>query len=199
MPLPSGAWAPPLFFASVIDGIGVNFIREENWGATFSGQIVLGRDNEGEIEPLDPIDDRYMPKLEVFNLSGPVRLHASVIGDGKRHAVEAGLQYFGQVSARALFLIGSGSRWNDKEWNDERFSISASEAAGLGVDPFSADASFSKVYVEGAFIYYLSPVYVAELAVEVAELIGEPADSPLVSELGTTTQPSMFLRINRQF
>lgn len=188
-----------IFFASVIDGIGVHFIRQENWGATFSGQIVLGRDNEGEIEPLEPIDDRFMPKLEIFNIAGPVRLHASVIGDGKRHAVETGFQYFRQVSDRALYVIGSGARWNDRAWNDERFSVSSSEATSIGVEAFSADASLGKVYVEGAFLYYLSPVYVAEIAVEVAELTGEPADSPLVKELGTTTQPSMFLRISRQF
>ncbi len=84
-----------------------------------------------------------MPKLEIFNVAGPVRLHASVIGDGKRHGVEAVLQYFRQASARALYLIGSGVRWNDRAWNDERFSVSSSEAASIGVEPFSADAFFS--------------------------------------------------------
>ncbi|QCF26156.1 MipA/OmpV family protein [Hydrocarboniclastica marina] len=200
LPFPSfEATYKDIFFVSVIDGIGVHFIRQENWGATFSGQIVLGRDNEGEIEPLEPIDDRFMPKLEIFNITSQVRTHASVIGDGKRHSVEAGLQYFRQASASALYLIGGGARWNDRAWNDERSSVSSPEAASLGVEPFSAGASLSKVYVEGAFIYYLSPVYVAEIAVEVAELIGDPADGPLVKELGTTTQPSMFVRINRQF
>ncbi len=37
LPFPSiEATYKDIFFASVIDGIGVNFIREENWGATFS-------------------------------------------------------------------------------------------------------------------------------------------------------------------
>lgn len=187
-----------IFFASVIDGIGFNLIRDPAWGVTVSGQIVMGRDSEGDIEPLPSIDDRVMPKVEVFRHLGPTRIHGAVIGDGKRYSREIGLQYVRPLSERALYVLGGGARWNNSDWNDERFSLSLSEAASLGVEPYMAKASFSAGYIEGALIYYLSPVYVLETVFEVAKLTGDPADSPLVTEFGTTTQPVLFIRIHRQ-
>jgi outer membrane protein len=187
-----------VFFASVIDGVGVNLLRREPWGVTLSGQILMGRDSEGEIEGLESIDDRLVPKLEAFTAAGPVSLHASVMGDARRRSWEAGLQYIAQASARTVYMIGGGARWNDAAWNDERFSVSPAEAARIGVDPFEAEASLSEGYVEAALIHYPTPLYSVELALEVSELTGDAADSPIVRDLGTTTQPSILFRISRQ-
>lgn len=187
------------FFASLIEGIGINFLRRPDWVATISGQLVMGREKEGDLPGLAPIDDRVMPKLSLKAEIGPSFLVSSIISDGSRFSYELGVEHIRTASEQLVYMIGAGFKWNNRRWNNERFSISQDEAAMLNVDAFTAGASLSEHYLQGALIYYFDPRYSIDSIIKIGRLTGDSEESPLVQQLGNRYQPEILIRISRSF
>lgn len=185
-----------IFFFSLTNGVGVNLIRDDVWWLSLSGQLVMGREAEGDAEFLPPVDDRLMPKLELKNTAGPVSLIASVLGDSNRYMWELGVEKVMPASDALVFLLGAGVKWNNKAWNDERYSVSAADAPLAGVQPFQAGSGISEQYLQAAMVFYPSRRHVLEIVGELGRLDGDAGDSPITDVLGRRLQPSMLLKFS---
>ncbi|MDF1820208.1 MAG: MipA/OmpV family protein [Alcanivoracaceae bacterium] len=190
------AYYKDLLFFSLTDGIGVNLVRGDTLTLSLSGQVIIGREAQGDVIFLSPIDDRLMPKLELRSERGPVTAIASALGDGNRYTWEAGVERVMPASETLAFLVGAGVKWRSKAWNDERYSVSVAEAALSGIAPFQAGSGLSEHYLQGAFVFYPSRRHVLEVIGELARLDGDAANSPLTDDLGRRLQPSFLIKFS---
>jgi outer membrane scaffolding protein for murein synthesis (MipA/OmpV family) len=80
------------------------------------------------------------------------------------------------------------------------FAVSAEEAANSGrVEAFDANGGFKSIGFMVAATYTLSPVWSVQIYDKYSRLVGDAADSPVTSGLGSADQNVIGITLNRSF
>lgn len=194
---------PSGFFIKYPRGIGFNVIRR---GGLMAGAAVGyggGRDNDGDLAPLEEVDAGALANLFADYLIGPVSigvtLSSPVSGDTEGEQVSLGLSYRSMLSQRLFYTAGARLKWNSDDWNESLFSLTADEAGRVGVAPFTAGSGASEVGLGGTLTYAWTRRWSVTAVAGVSQLIGDAADSPIVEDLGDATQLTGGLFLGYEF
>jgi outer membrane protein len=184
-------------------GLGVNLVRGDNLKAGVAFGYGGGRDNEGDLSAIDKVDDGAIGNVFVSYELASVTISGSfsraLSGDNQGDAVELGFDYGGRIANHWVYSLGPSLRWHSEDWNDALFSVSSAESVRLGVRPYRAGGSLSEVALGGSLTRLWGKGWSVTLAVGVSELLGDPADSPIVDDLGSASQISGALLMGYGF
>jgi outer membrane protein len=192
-----------MFFARFPDGIGVNLLREAGLTAGVAIGYGGGRDDEGDLEPLEEVDNGALGKAFVSYQLGAFEIETTfaqaLSGDNNGQSVKLGVSLGGRLHPQWIYSAGTSLQWNSDDWNDALFSLSASEAARIGTAPFSGSGGISEVGISGMLTYLWNRQVTTTLVAGVSRLLGDAADSPIVDDLGRPTQPLIILVTSYRF
>ncbi|WP_110656522.1 MipA/OmpV family protein [Salinicola halimionae] len=191
------------FFASLEDGIGWNVIRQDKWRvAPFIG-YALGRENEDDIKDLDDVDGGATAGLRVNYNDANWRYSASAqtpfTGDLDGYRIRFKADYVTKVGERAAFTIGPRFTYTSADWADDLFSVSNRESARSGIDAYDANDGYFSAGLATTYSYYVTRQWSVTGLLGVTQLTGDAADSPIVDDIGDSTQFRAGLFINYHF
>jgi outer membrane protein len=133
---------------------------------------------------------------ENFRLRGELRQgvtgHDGLIG-------VAGADFVVRDGDRWLFSIGPRATWSDDDYHDAYFSVAPATAAVAGLPAFDAQAGLQAVGVTAGFLTQFSPRWGLYTYAKYDRLVGDAADSPLVTLLGSPDQFSGGLALTYTF
>ncbi|HSH42148.1 MAG TPA: MipA/OmpV family protein [Arenicellales bacterium] len=183
---------PSGFFVRYPQGIGYELIQRGNVTAGAAVSYGGGRDNDGDLALLEEVDAGALGNLFVEYQLGPVTVgamfSAPLSGDTEGSQVSLGAGYRSALTRKLFYTVGTRLQWNSDGWNDSLFSLSPGEAARLGVTPYSAASGLSEASLGGTLTYTLSGSWSLTAVGGVSRLLGDPADNPIVADLGDATQ-----------
>lgn len=87
----------------------------------------------------------------------------------------------------------------DGEYMDKYFSVSSNQAMASGLSAFEATGGFKDVDLSGSVMWRFSGAWSAFGRLSVKQLLGDAADSSIVSERGNATQGSVGLGLSYNF
>lgn len=189
------------FFANP-KGIGVNVVH----GDRLRAGIVLGygggRANEGDLAPIDEVENGALGKAFFRYRHGPLEARFRVVqalsGDNEGNRLRLGSGSRMPIGPRWRWAISANADWHSDDWNDAIFSVSSTDAASLGVMPFTADGGVSRVGLGTRLSYRLSDTWSIATSLEASRLLGDAANSPIVSSLGDRDQSSAAVLLTYQ-
>ncbi|MDZ7841708.1 MAG: MipA/OmpV family protein [Gammaproteobacteria bacterium] len=194
---------PSGFFIRYPHGIGFNVIRREGLTAGVAVGYGGGRDNDGDLAPLEEVDAGALANLFADYRLGPVSigvtLSSPVSGDTEGEQVSLGVRYRSMLTERLFYTAGAQLKWNSDDWNESLFSLTADEAARLGIAPFAAGGGASEAGLGGTLTYAWTKRWSVTAVAGVSQLIGDAADSPIVEDLGDATQLTGGLLLGYEF
>lgn len=92
------------------------------------------------------------------------------------------------VARPVTVAAGAGATYGSAEYMDTYFGVTGLDSLASGLAPFFADGGMRDVRVWSVAILHLSPQWHTGVGVLYSRLLGNAADSPLVSERGTEHQ-----------
>lgn len=191
------------FFASLQDGVGWNVVKQDKWRvAPFIG-YAFGRDDKGDISDLDKVDGSLTGGLRVNYDDGHWRYSASAqtpfTGDLNGYRLRFKTDYVTRVGARAAFTIGPRFTYTSEAWADDLFGVSRGESARSGIDAYDPDGGYFSAGLDTTYSYYLTRQFSITGLLGMTQLTGDAADSPIVDDLGDSTQWRAGAFINYHF
>lgn len=137
-----------------------------------------------------PIEDRLRVRAETRQ--------ALWGGDGL--LADLFLDWFQAVGDRWLLSAGPRLSLANGTYMRNSFGVSAEEAANSGrVDTFDANCGLKSVGFTVAATHMLSPAWSVQIYDEYSRLLGDAADSPITSRLGSADQNVIGITLNRSF
>lgn len=194
---------PSGFFIKYPRGIGFNVIRRDGLTAGIALGYGGGRDNDGDLAPLEEVDAGALANVFADYQVGPVSigvtLSSPVSGDTEGEQVSLGVRYRSMLTERLFYTAGVQLKWNSEDWNDSLYSLTAGEAARVGVAPFAAAGGAGEAGLGGTLTYAWTRRWSVTAVAGVSQLIGDAADSPIVDDLGDATQLTGGLFLGYEF
>ncbi|WP_235031486.1 MipA/OmpV family protein [Geminicoccus flavidas] len=97
------------------------------------------------------------------------------------------------------FSGGPRAVWGNAAFMQDRFGISPAAAARSGLAAFDADAGFGSVGMTLAVSYALSPSWTVTLYDTYGRLVGDAAESPIVTTIGSRNQNVLGVSLEYTF
>lgn len=191
------------FFVSVADGIGWNVVKQNNWRvAPFIG-YTFGRDDTGDIDDLEQVDGGATAGLRVSYLDDTWRYSAAAetpfTGDIDGYHIKFKATYVTKLGERMAFTIGPRFDYTSADWTEDMFGVSRGESARSGINAYDPDDGYFAIGGDASLSYYLTRQWSVTGLVGVSRLTGDAADSPIVDDLGDSTQWRAGAFINYHF
>lgn len=137
-----------------------------------------------------PIEDRLRVRAETRQ--------ALWGGDGL--LADLYLDWFQPVGDRWLLSAGPRLSLANGTYMRNNFAVSAEEAANSGrVEAFDANGGLKSIGFTVAATYTLSPAWSVQIYDKYSRLVGDAADSPITSRLGSADQNVIGITLNRSF
>ena len=137
-----------------------------------------------------PIEDRLRVRAETRQ--------ALWGGDGL--LADLYLDWFQPVGDRWLLSAGPRLSLANGTYMRNNFAVSAEEAANSGrVEAFDANGGLKSIGFTVAATYTLSPAWSVQIYDKYSRLVGDAADSPITSRLGSADQNVIGFTLNRSF
>ncbi len=137
-----------------------------------------------------PIEDRLRVRVETRQ--------ALWGGDGL--LADLYLDWFQPVGDRWLLSAGPRLSLANDTYMRNNFGVSAEEAANSGrVEAFNANGGLKSIGLTVAATYTLSPAWSVQIYDTYSRLVGDAADSPITSRLGSADQNVIGITLNRSF
>jgi MipA family protein len=155
-------------------------------------------DDDPHLAGLGDIDGGPTLGFGVDYKAGPVDLFAKV--DRSFGDVEGIVGTFGADVSRPLgnVLFGGGvsATWADDDHMQGYFGVNAAQSTASGLPQYDAGAGFKRVDLEMSATYILDENWMLRGEVEVGELLGDAADSPITQD---STQTCAGLSVGYRF
>ncbi len=181
-----------IYFASVGEGIGLNFIRGENYRIGFAAGYDLGRRESDDLNNLKGLGN--IEVAPVFKLFGsyvvskqfPLVMRADVrriVGgaDGWVGDVEAYLPLPGS-SQKLIMFAGPSVTFADHRHMQTTFGVDESQAEASGYPLFDAHGGINAVGFGFSATRFLSKRWLVNANLAVNRLLGSARDSPFTHE-----------------
>ena len=139
--------------------------------------------------------DVYIRELGLF-----VNTDLGVYGDMRGWDVEVGMSSVQPLTERIAMKITGAVSWADKRLLDNKFQVTAEDAAELGVAEYQTEQfGLKDMRVKGELKLFLTDHFGLYGSSEVKVLLEQAAASPLVAELGEAVQFSTNLGLIYRF
>lgn len=137
-----------------------------------------------------PIEDRLRVRAEMRQ--------ALWGGDGL--LADLYLDWFQPLGDRWLLSAGPRLSLADSTYMRNNFGVSATDAASNGrVDAFGASGGVKSIGFTAAATYTLSPAWSVQVYDKYSRLVGDAADSPITSKIGSADQNVIGFAFNHSF
>lgn len=178
-----------------------NILDHPNWRLGPAATLRLGRDDvdDAVVDRLPDID----PTLELGGFVGYVvqagedprtRLRANVsfthdvLGESDGFVVAASLKKWVPVGRFGALGLSLATTFASDEHADTYFSVTPAGAAASGLPTYDAGAALRDVRVTAVFVHPVSKSVVLGAGALYGRLLGDAADSPIVSQRGSENQ-----------
>jgi outer membrane protein len=178
-----------------------NVLEHENWRFGPSGTLRLARDSveDDVVDRLPDID----ATLELGAFVGYVvntgddprnRLRAKisfthdVLGESDGFVVAASLKKWFPVGRFGAFGVSVGTTYASDDHADTYYSVSAAGSAASGLPIFSAGGGLRDARVTAVFAHPISESVILGAGALYGRMLGDAADSPIVSDRGSKDQ-----------
>ncbi|MBB1364685.1 MipA/OmpV family protein [Shewanella sp. SR44-4] len=206
------------FFASLLGGVGYNFVATDNWKAGGIVKYDFGRDEDGD-NPLRISGDDVNDLLGLGDIDGSAEVGAYIEYEASRirsklevrqglsggHEgliAEAEIKFTGQFqmfSKPAFFAVGPEVVYGDKNYNQTYFGITTVQASRSGLSTYQADAGLVSYGLHGSVVLPLND-RITLIGFAGYDMLGdEVADSSLITQRGSDAQAIGGLMFSYQF
>lgn len=185
-------------------GLGVNLFGTRNAEVSAAIDYRLPRRKEDVLRSVEEVTGAvtlggrlnvYIRELGLF-----MNTDLGVYGDMRGWDVEVGMSSVQPLTDRMAMKITGAVSWADKRLLDNKFQVSAEDAAELGVSEYKAEQfGLKDMRVKGELKLFLTDHFGLYGASEVKVLLEQAAASPLVDELGEAVQFSTNLGLIYRF
>lgn len=110
-----------------------------------------------------------------------------------------GVKYIMPVNSRLMIAAGPSASWASDDYMQTFFAVSDRQAASSGLAPFDAGAGFKDVGIQAQLSYGFLENWMIEAQAGYSRLLGDAADSPIVSDEGSENQARLMLGISYRF
>lgn len=168
--------------------------------------IRSGRSNsdESRLEGLDRID--WSLDAGVFVQYWPIedrlrlRLEArQALWNGGGLVADLGADWFQPIMEGLVVSAGPRMTLGNSTFMSQNFGVSAAEAARSRFPEFDADAGVKSVGFTVAATYTINPQWSVQVYNRYDRLVGDAADSPITSDIGSKNQNTIGFALNRSF
>ncbi|WP_429922781.1 MipA/OmpV family protein [Agrobacterium vitis] len=140
---------------------------------------------------------QYWIKPDVWRVRSEIR---QALSNGSGLVVDIGSDWFQPLSEKWLLSAGPRATFGDTSYMNKYFGVSTAEASRNGrINAFDASAGIKSVGFTVSATYTISPDMSVQLYNRFERLVGDAADSPVTSELGTRNQNTIGIAFNKSF
>lgn len=194
------------FFASIQDGVGYNYLVNENWRIGPVARYDFGRDEDGDsffriagddtddLQGLGDVDGTFELgafieyKLDAWKVSADV-LQGIGGHDGIRGSMEASYNGSANIYGQdLLYSFGPELQWAGANYHNAYFGVNGSQSTASGLSQYKADGGILAYGIGGSIIMPIGQNLSAVTFAKYNHLGDEAADSSLVSERGSAHQ-----------
>jgi MipA family protein len=190
------------FVRLLVNDLRVNLLDDPNWRFGPVGLWRFGRDDDVDdkvVRKMHEIDSSFSLGLfgtYVWRDSRDPRKQAGVggwaLGDvtGVYNGWNAGLNAFAMQPVAKMVTLGGGAAftYGSSNYMDEYFGVTARDALATGLPVYQAGAGVRDVRGWVSALLHLSPQWHLGAGVMYSRLVGDAADSPIVTERGSENQ-----------
>jgi len=206
------------FFASLLGGVGYNFVATDNWKVGGIVKYDFGRDEDGD-NPLRISGDDINDLLGLGDIDGSAEVGTYIEYEARRFRsklevrqglsgghegliAEAEIKFTGQfqmLSKSAFFAVGPKVVYGDKNYNQTYFGITTMQTSRTGLSTYQADAGLVSYGLHGSVVLALNGRITLIGFVGYDMLGDEVADSSLITQRGSDDQAISGLMLSYQF
>lgn len=136
-----------------------------------------------------PIEDQFRLRLEARQ---SLRKNDGFVAD-------FAADWFTPVGDNLMISAGPRAAFADSTYMSNSFGISAAESAASGLDAFDPKAGFKSVGFAVGVTYQISDTTSLQVYNKFERLVGDAANSPIVSNIGSNTQNTIGIVMTRSF
>lgn len=205
------------FFASVQEGLGYAVIKNDRFRAGPLASVEFGRDEDGggpfrvagsktnDLIGLGDIDstvslggfaEMNFGKLALTSKAG------KALGGHDGLTANIGLRYKSVLTGYGpplIYSVGPSLDFGDTRYTNAYFGVTAQQSENSGLTPFTASGGPSRIGLSANGIVPLTDTLSANIVLNVSRLLGDAADSALVTERGSRDQAFGGLFLARKF
>ena len=111
----------------------------------------------------------------------------------------AGADYIARDGDAWLFAIGPRVTWSDDRYQNAWFGVAPEDAAPSGLPAYDADGGIQAYGATASFLTQFTPRWGIMTYAKYDRLVGDPADSPVVRQLGSRDQFSGGVALSYTF
>lgn len=193
------------FFASVQDGIGYNYLVNENWRIGPVARYDFGRDEDGDnffrigsdtddLRGLGDVDGTVELGAFIEYKLNALKFSADVLQglgghDGIRGSAAASYNGLANIHGQnVMYSIGPELQWAGSNYHDAYFGVNSGQSAASGLSQYSADAGILSYGIGGTMVMPINDRLSSVTFAKYNHLGSEAADSSLVKERGSEHQ-----------
>lgn len=203
LPLPmfSLNWKDRLLI-SPFGGVRVNFRPGQALGVGPVLQYASGRDDRGALSDFRDISGGAAAGLFASYRAGRVQVGADVIqaltGGVEGYRGRLRLSIDSRPAPRVMIALNPSISWLSRDWAETQYGVSESDAERSGFQAFEPGSGFSEVRLDTRISYLFSRQSAVTALLGVGRLIGDAADSPIVTEAGRPEQAFVGIMFTRR-
>lgn len=175
------------YFASVIDGLGVNVYQDAHWrvgaGVAFDGRYRHASDDArlggmGDIP--STLRARAFGRYQngACALAGSLSQDISGRGTGLVGDIDGALRW--SLGRGVSMSAGPGLTWGDARYTQTWFGVSAGQSAASGLPSYRSASGMTSERLRATLTYQFAPHWLMNLSLTRMRLSGVAADSPVV-------------------
>lgn len=204
-------WGEQRYVSLEINYVSVNLVEDRNWRFGPAGMWRFGRDDvEDEVvSALPDIEDSL--ELGIFGAYEAVgsdprdrwwigaNITQGVTGDNDGYTLSGSLRRWIPVGRFSAFGVSLGTTYGSSDYMDTFFSIDPEGAADSGLPIFDAGSDVRDVRVTAIYMQPINRKWVLGAGFLYSRLLGDAADSPIVSDRGDQDQFVFGVGVARGF
>jgi outer membrane scaffolding protein for murein synthesis (MipA/OmpV family) len=150
------------------------------------------RENKDVGAPVGEIDFAFEPGVFAnFNISDNFRVRVEGrrgFGGHEGWVGDVGADFFVRGGTETVFSIGPRVRLADSEWMRTYFGVTPAAAAAAGIPAYTPDGGVKALGLVSGITHQISPSFGVYAYAGYERLVGDAADSPIVTRFGSQDQ-----------
>lgn len=188
--------------------LGVNVVRPGNGfeaGAMLRYSFLISReeDDNDALRGLGDLDGAIeagvFAEYELGRWSAGLELFRDVSDEHDGSTAELGVGYAVPLGTRAVLEIEASTAWVDDDYMQAYFGISPAQSVASGLPDYTAEAGFRSAGLTLGLNYRLTDRWLLANRLAYDRLLGDAADSPIVTDDGSRNQTRLMLFLGYRF
>lgn len=123
-----------------------------------------------------------------YRVRAGVMATTSMVGQTEGSSLSPFASVWVPLSYTLFVGLGAGASWSNAAYMQQSFSVNEADAAASGLPQFEAGAGWRQVYIWPAVMWRVSDRWMLGSGIFCQHLLGDAANSPIVSERGDRDQ-----------